>query len=247
MADKRAYFKVDVGYLMNPKVLAVAFESPTAVLLHLAAMAYSAQHLTDGVVPLAIVQRIAGATAEDAERLFKRGLLIDRHDGDVEVHDYLEHQRSAAEAKAVSDRARTKARARWDADSNAHGNAASMPGALPAAVPAAMQREREERERREGTTRARSTRLPATWTPTDEHRTRATESGVDIDREAIKFRAYNDEKGRTAQNWNAAFTRWLINAAEYAQRDGRTTPSAQPARRLQTVDELRRKREEGLA
>lgn len=92
----------------------------------------------------------------------------------------------------------------------------------------------------------RAASLPASWTPTDEHRTRATESALDIEREATKFRAYNDEKGRTAANWNAAFTRWLINAAEYAQRDGRPPASAQPPRRspwdaLPTVSERRQR------
>lgn len=67
----------------------------------------------------------------------------------------------------------------------------------------------------------RSTQLPASWAPTDEHRERARTTGLDVDREALKFRTYNEEKARTAQNWNAAFTRWLINADEYAQRDGR--------------------------
>ncbi|MBN0040198.1 hypothetical protein JN535_08465 [Cellulosimicrobium cellulans] len=69
----------------------------------------------------------------------------------------------------------------------------------------------------------RDTRLPATWAPTDEHRKRATELGLDLDREAQKFRLHAEENDRHAKSWNAAFTRWLINSAEYARRD-RTAP-----------------------
>lgn len=66
----------------------------------------------------------------------------------------------------------------------------------------------------------RATRLPASWSPTDEHQLRAREDGVDITREVMKFRTHAEDKGRTSKSWNAAFTQWLIKAAEYAQRDG---------------------------
>jgi hypothetical protein len=68
----------------------------------------------------------------------------------------------------------------------------------------------------------RATTLPSSWAPTVEHKERAVEAGLELDRETVKFRAHAEEKGRTAKNWNAAFTRWLMNAAEYATRDGRT-------------------------
>lgn|SRR5690625_48638 len=84
--------------------------------------------------------------------------------------------------------------------------------------------------------RKRATQLPASWEPTDEHRKRATEYGLNLDREAVKFRTHAQEKGRTAKNWNAAFTRWLINAAEYAQRDGRSTQ--RPPQQQYTHDDL---------
>lgn len=76
----------------------------------------------------------------------------------------------------------------------------------------------------------RATKLPNSWTPTDEHRDRAKSSGLNLDQESVKFRAHAEEKGRTAKSWNAAFTRWLINAAEYAQRDGRPSSNGQQSR-----------------
>lgn len=66
---------------------------------------------------------------------------------------------------------------------------------------------------------ARGTRLPESWAPTSEHVDRAKAAGLDLDREVVKFRAHADEKGRVAKSWNSAFTRWLINAEEFAHRD----------------------------
>lgn len=74
----------------------------------------------------------------------------------------------------------------------------------------------------QATTRKRAASLPADWKPTQEHLERATQDGIDVEREAVKFRAHAEEKGRVAKNWNGAFTRWLMQAAEYqAQRGGR--------------------------
>lgn len=65
----------------------------------------------------------------------------------------------------------------------------------------------------------RPTKLPKSWKPTPEHLERALAADLDLGKEADKFRAHAAEKGRTAVNWNAAFTRWLMNAEEYARRD----------------------------
>jgi len=43
--------------------------------------------------------------------------------------------------------------------------------------------------------------------------------GVDVAREVEKFKLHAATHDRLAVNWNAAFTQWLIKAAEYAQRD----------------------------
>lgn len=234
MADKRAFFKMDVGYLMNPKVAAVAAESPTAVLLHLAAIAYSAQHLTDGVVPLALVMRIAGASQDDAELLFKRSLLIDRHDGDAEVHDYLEHQRSAAEAKDAEAKAKRAARARWDAEQDAQSHASGIAEGNASSMPNPMPREKREREKKEGAPRARGTRLPDDFTVTDEMRSWAASKapGVDVDAATEEFcdywRAVAGSKG-VKLDWIATWRNDMRRKSErLATRPGR---AAQPTGR----------------
>jgi hypothetical protein len=150
MADKRAYFKLDVGYLTNPKVLSILDESPTAVLLHIGSIGYAAQHLTDGIVPIKALLRSTGATEVDAELLLAAGLWVDGPTGGkAEVHDYLEHQRSSTEVKGASEKAKRAASRRWDASSNAVSNASSMPDAMPDASESAMPREKREREERE--------------------------------------------------------------------------------------------------
>ena len=150
MADKRAYFKLDVGYMSNPKVLSVLDDSPTAILLHIASIGYAAQHLTDGIVPVKALLRMTGATQADADLLIGAGLWVEGPSGGkAEVHDYLMHQRSAAEAKGASEKAKRAAEAKWAAERNASSNASSMPDAEQAASESAMPREKREREERE--------------------------------------------------------------------------------------------------
>ena len=234
MADKRAYFKMDVGYLTNPKVADVAIESPTAVLLHIGSIAYSAQHLTDGVVPVNLLLRLTGSTKKDAQQLYNSGLWRDLGNGSAEIHDYLEHQRSSEEVKAASEKAMRAADARWNATSNASSNASSMPDAKRVASESSMPRERGEREERDtsGKARKRATHAPDIFAVTDEMRTKARQKYplADVDRETEKFLDHHRAKGNTFKDWNAAWRTWMANAQVYAERDGRTArPQSSPA------------------
>ncbi|ATE56163.1 MULTISPECIES: hypothetical protein [Actinosynnema] len=74
---------------------------------------------------------------------------------------------------------------------------------------------------------ARATRLPADWAPTDAHRDRAAQLGLDLAHQAELFRLHAETNGRTAKQWNAAFTTWLIKAREF-DRSGHA-PRALPA------------------
>ena len=60
--------------------------------------------------------------------------------------------------------------------------------------------------------KAPETPIPDDWTPTDAHRKRAADLGVDIDHEAQQFRAHAEAHDRRCARWNAAFTQWLGNA-----------------------------------
>ena len=67
--------------------------------------------------------------------------------------------------------------------------------------------------------------LPASWAPTDEHIQKAKESGLNLNAEAEKFRLHAEATGRKMVRWNAAFTSWLIKAAEFR---GPTIPMGRP-------------------
>ena len=124
MADKRAFAKFDVGYLDNPKMLDVLDASSNAILMHFASVLYCAQHLTDGVVASKAMQRKAGGSDADVQILLTSGLWHEPgHDcdgcpeppaGKVYVHDFLEHNRDAANAKRVSEKRSEVATAMWD-------------------------------------------------------------------------------------------------------------------------------------
>jgi hypothetical protein len=66
----------------------------------------------------------------------------------------------------------------------------------------------------------RRSALPADWKPTPEHIERASKNGLNLDREAMRFRAHHEAKGSLMANWNAAFTTWLLNAVEFARPPG---------------------------
>lgn len=134
MKDRRAWAPVDIGYLDNPKMAKVLAASSTATLMHLASILYCAQHLTDGHISPGVARMRAGGSREDEALLTSSGLWhLPGHDcdscpepneGDVYVHNFLEHNRTAAEVKAVSEKRSKVAREGWkrrkqDAPSNA--------------------------------------------------------------------------------------------------------------------------------
>lgn len=118
MADKRPFFKLDVGYFDNPKIQALMDDFPRAILLHLECIAYSRQHLTDGLVPVRIAMRTVCASHEDRIALTEAGLLVDVDQINVTVHDYSEHNQTAADVNRRSQAASVGAAARWASESH---------------------------------------------------------------------------------------------------------------------------------
>lgn len=216
MADKRTWFKVDCGYYDNPKVVPLVEDNPRAVVLHGVCIAYARRHLTDGVVPLRVALRQACAEQSDMDALIEAGLIETSGDPKiVVVHDYLEHQQSAAEADLVAEKAKRAARVRWGYD-DALSNAPSMQDALPNA----MQREREEREERSMLTHAPAkprrrrsqTSIPDDWKPNQRHAEQARERSADLSSEAFAFRNHAQAHDRRCADWDAAFRNWLAKA-----------------------------------
>lgn len=104
--DPRLYFRLHEGYPDSPKIAKVGGD---AGWLDICAIAYCARNLTDGLIPKGMVPRLSDRSEPQALAC----LLLDvgrwheaGHDCDTcpqpganeyVVHDYLEHQRSAAE------------------------------------------------------------------------------------------------------------------------------------------------------
>lgn len=227
MADKRAFAKFDVGYLDNPKMLDVLDASSNAILMHFASVLYCAQHLTDGVVASKAMQRKTGGTDNDAQILIENGLWhAPGHDcescpqpeaGKVYVHDFLEHNRDAAEAKRVSEKRSKAAKARWEGDAN------RMQSALQKEDVCNAEREREkEIPKPKGLgTRKRAHRLPEGWMPADDLVQAMNTECPQIDQQAEyrKFVDYwqslPDSKARKT-DWNATYRNWIRRANETA-------------------------------
>ena len=136
MADTRFFAKVDVGYFSNPKVCDLMDDQPRAVVLHLAAILYCRQHLTDGSFPIRQVVRTAcasycGGQCEshcdsreshseshrdsrcDFCALTDAGLFEPVDNRTANVHDYLKHQEGSEDIQRRKNAGKAGAAARW--------------------------------------------------------------------------------------------------------------------------------------
>ncbi|WP_224274002.1 hypothetical protein [Streptomyces sp. LS1784] len=111
--DRRTYVRVHDGLTDHPKIIEVGGE---AAWLYISALCYSSRQLTDGLVPKRLIRRLTDLSNPEAlaSALLRVGLL---HEGEHDcsrcpvggpdvyvVHDYLEHQRSAAEVAALREK-----------------------------------------------------------------------------------------------------------------------------------------------
>lgn len=104
--DKRTYVRVHDGLPDHPKIIEAGGE---AGWLYICGLAYASRQLTDGILPKRLVPRLTDGSKPEASAsaLVRVGLW---HEGEHDcphcpeagpdayvIHDYLEHQRSAAE------------------------------------------------------------------------------------------------------------------------------------------------------
>lgn len=164
MTDKRTWAKLDVGYFDNPKVVELAEARPRVVMLHLRAILYSRQHLTDGVVPTRTLARLAcadycGSKCEphsepqcDVCEGVQNGLFEWTESGHLAVHDYLSHQDSREQVMRRKDAGQAAASSRWSTNrtTNRHADRIANGTANRNATP------NTEREEKRTHTRARA-------------------------------------------------------------------------------------------
>lgn len=116
-SSRPRWCRLDVNYADHPKLLALKRKREYGPLaLWPEALAYAAQHLTDGWVPLEWPQ-MRGYLDAHCQRLVDVGLWIPLQYGDEEgwlIKDWEHYQPTRDEWLAVSEKRRKAARARWD-------------------------------------------------------------------------------------------------------------------------------------
>ena len=136
MAGTR-WVKLDLSYLRNPKVTAV---SPSATLLHLASILWTADELKDGNLPghilpdLAHMARMTRATAaKRADELVKAGLWEVNGSGWV-VHDFAKMNPQAMRAAVEEQRRKWrgyKSSSRVESTEDSAVESGNVPGWIP--------------------------------------------------------------------------------------------------------------------
>jgi hypothetical protein len=80
-----------------------------------------------------------------------------------------------------------------------------------------------------GRARGEGAECPPDWHPHDAHRQKAQLLGLELDREAEKFRNYHASKGSRFRDWGRAFHTWLDRADEFRQPASRPPPASNGA------------------
>jgi hypothetical protein len=165
--DKRTYVKVHDGLPDHPKIIEAGGE---AGWLYICGLAYASRQLTDGVIPVRLVPRLTDGSKPEASAsaLVRVGLW---HEGQHScercpqggadtyvIHDYLVHQRSAAEVADLSakrsaagqrggKRSGESRRAASTREANREASASAKPKQLGSKTEAETETETEEEKR----------------------------------------------------------------------------------------------------
>ncbi|WP_152203613.1 DnaT-like ssDNA-binding domain-containing protein [Georgenia thermotolerans] len=230
MRKPGVYVALSANYADDEKIMEAGED---AELLYIRMLAYCARTpLTEGWIServilsrLGILPRMTGTGAgiepgtdagSRAEKLREVGLISREGEG-FRITSWLKWNKSAEEMGR--ERARDRQRKTSANDGTGTGNDAGTDAGTGPGLPDPIRRadQNTDQNQKQSTPAKRATSLPADWEPTQEHIERAAQDGIDLGRELIKFRAYVDEKGLTSKSWNQRFTRWLMQAADYAK------------------------------
>jgi hypothetical protein len=142
-----SWARLDDAYCDHPKVLRAWNRSPHAIGLHAMAITYCARHQTDGRIPIEWLEQ---KMPNKRDRTAALGVLVDcalleLHDGEYVVHDFLDYNASNEDIAAATAELSAKrsaagkrgARARWQTDGKPMANANGTPVAKLSAVPIA--------------------------------------------------------------------------------------------------------------
>jgi general stress protein YciG len=221
--DTRTYITVHDGMPDHPKIDGL---SDGAFRLLIELWCWCSRHLTDGRVPPATWGKRGTDAARD--ELVEANLAHLNGDGSVDMHDYLEHQRSAEE---VADLREKRAEAgRKGGISKARGLAsatavAKQTGSKPVAE-TVSETELVPTEPTEGANKSRKPRrsgVPASFEITRGMRLWAAENApdIDIDHETAQFLDYHAAKGSVFVDWTRAWHTWIRKSRTFGPRPPR--------------------------
>lgn len=220
MSDPRDFIKVHDCIGDHPKIEPL---SDAAFRVLVTSWGWCHKHNTDGRMPLKSWEKRNAARVR--AELVSAGLVI-IHTDEVEFHDYLEHQQSAAQRASATEQRRSAGRAGGLARGK---RTASEPLSD---SPSEIQAEVEvEVENPSGSARKRATSTPdlfpitaamAQWGKTN------APLVANPKMETARFLDYHRAKGSAFKDWTAAWRTWMGNAQTYALRDtGRTVATDQ--------------------
>lgn len=104
------WFRVDQSVLRHPKMVrAIKRGGDGVVYLWLGLGTWSSEHLTDGIVPIDMLDQVSGPSSKrkrnDALRaLIDCGLVHETADGSLELHDFLDYNPAAEVVKTERER-----------------------------------------------------------------------------------------------------------------------------------------------
>lgn len=106
------WIRLDTDMFDHPKLIGLIESNDfRAIVVHIAGMAYSGKHSTDGFIPREVLRRIDGRSA-DARRLVEEELWTESIGG-WDINGWDEYQISDDETKKRRDKARKAAEMRW--------------------------------------------------------------------------------------------------------------------------------------
>jgi hypothetical protein len=124
-ADTREFVRIAVDLAHHPKIIGMA--DPAAAWGYACAMLYAGRNFTDGWLTIHTIAHEAGISVQKARKLVTAGLVHEHGHtcekcpevpkGKALIHDYLEHNRSRAEAaeqrRSAAEKGRKGAAKRW--------------------------------------------------------------------------------------------------------------------------------------
>lgn len=216
-SDPRTYITVHDGMPEHPKIEPL---SDAAFRLLVTCWCWCSRNLTDGVISAASWEK--RGTPKLRRELIAAG-LAEIVDGGVQMHDYLDHQRSAAQVTALrqvrADAGRKGGKAKANAVANAKANALAPGKQDGSKLVAESETDTEDATDVASGPRKRGTRIPDDFEVTEQMREWAGENApfIDLDRETanfIDFWSGKSGQAATKLNWIATWRKWMRTASD---------------------------------